>query len=232
MKTPSKYLSLSCVLLTLACTAKGATTLYNVDLGSNTTAYAGQGLLGGVSDTTWTKAAHNSSGLALSTSTGGNSTATLTNSGFDGTWSAAPNFAGWNNFGDYIYAFWQTSGHSLTISGLDSGDAFTFYLYTQSGTPTYSVTANINGGTAQSTTASILSSWVLAPASPSNSIAFTGIVPIFGNLVVNITQNQGYEQNINGFQLQVVSAIPEPSTYAAFAGLGALGLAARRRRRA
>ena len=56
--------------------------------------------------------------------------------------------------------------------------------------------------------------------------------PTLKNLLIVGFEGTGGNGSIGVFEVTSTSAIPEPSTYAALAGLGVLGLALSRRRRA
>ena len=118
-------------------------------------------------------------------------------------------------------------GSTFVFSGLTLGASYNVYIYSAFNNTSRASSWSLNGGSAlqvgpQTVTSSL--------SNPDNYIVLSGVVDGSGLLTLRADPISG-ELDVNGFQLQQVSAIPEPATYAAFAGGLMLGLAAWKRRR-
>jgi hypothetical protein len=127
---------------------------------------------------------------------------------------------------DYFYVTGTTPA-TFTLGGLTPGHSYDVYLYSQAGSSysTDRLATLTFGSSSQNLTAYTVGSFVEG----TNYVVFH-VTPdgtsVSGSFVGNLGGN---EAELNG--LQVVDhgvAVPEPSTYAALAGLAALGLAATR----
>lgn len=222
-------------LLLLGCSGAGVATaqvVVNIDAKiSSIPVYTGQGAYADPGNNFW-NAVTSTAGGANFLASDGTTVTTLSFSvagipsgqiGQGGT----PGFAG-GLLADYYYVTGTTPA-TFTIGGLTAGHSYDFYFYSQAGSSgasnraatfildgnTQNLTANFAGSFVQGTNYVLFS---LTPSGTSLSGSFVGSLG-------------GNEAELNG--LQIVdhgAAIPEPSTYAALAGLAALGLAALRRR--
>lgn len=138
-----------------------------------------------------------------------------------------PAFAG-GLLADYFYVIGTTPA-TFTIGGLTAGHSYDFYFYSQAGSSgaTNRAATFILDGNAQDLTAYLSASFVEG----GNYVKFSltpGGTSLSGSFVGNMGGN---EAELNGLQIvDYGAAIPEPSTYAAWAGVAALGLVMWRRR--
>ncbi|AOS43129.1 hypothetical protein Verru16b_00170 [Lacunisphaera limnophila] len=138
-------------------------------------------------------------------------------------------FAG-NLLADYFYMDGATPT-AFTLGGLTPGHAYDIYLYSQAGS-SYSTdraaTFTLDGST-QGLTAFTIAAYEEGTNYVRFSVTATG-TSLGGSFIGSLGFN---EAELNGLQIvdHGVAAIPEPSTYAALAGLAALALVARRRPR-
>jgi hypothetical protein len=126
-----------------------------------------------------------------------------------------------------------STSYDLTLTYVSSSKLLSFYI-----DGTLSGSATLNTGF---TTLAAVTNWAIGgvanPAFADNSVAatFSNFLMYDGALSSTQISNIhtfGSDVTVNELVSAGVTAIPEPSTYAALAGLGALGLAAYRRRRA
>lgn len=144
--------------------------------------------------------------------------------GYGGT----PDFAG-GLLADYFYMDGSTPA-AFTIGGLTVGHSYDVYFYSQAGSSesTDRAATFLLNGTSHDLTAYTVGSFEEGTNYVVFSLIATG-TSFSGSFVGSMGGN---EAELNGLQIvdHGASAIPEPSTYAAFAGLAALGLAAWKRR--
>ena len=143
--------------------------------------------------------------------------------GFGGT----PTFAG-NLLADYYYVGGTTPA-TFTIGGLTPGNSYDVYVYSQpgsSGVTDRAATITL-GSESKNLTALSINSF----EENTNYVVFH--VTSIGGTSLNgsfVGSMGGNEAELNGLQIVDLGVVPEPSSYAAIAGLAILGLAAARRR--
>jgi hypothetical protein len=175
--------------------------------------------------------------MPLVTSTGSSSPVTVTfvsNSGGQAAQNGESNPANTKNYPNALsnlfvdYAFVTSGTHSFTFSNLNPSNTYSLYLFgaVRTGGIDYSGSWTIGGTT--KTTAAVSSGNNPALTEGVQYVSFTGLTADINNQIVGTFNVTGGVGVWNGFQLV---AIPEPSSFAALAGLGALGFAASRRRR-
>ena len=162
-----------------------------------------------------------------------------------GTSTQNPTFA---NLGDFAVAkatgdYWFTGSGtaSFTLSGLDNSKTYDFKFFgsrfgTQTGTSQLITTYSVDGLGAAVSSAALTTSGAGIGAggyngNNNNTVSITAITPDTGSVVISFTPTQGAFSYLNAMEITVTSAIPEPGTYAALAGAGALIFVALRRRR-
>ncbi|HWA84670.1 MAG TPA: PEP-CTERM sorting domain-containing protein [Opitutus sp.] len=147
---------------------------------------------------------------------------------FDGSsfgTGGAPEFAA-DLFQGYYYT--GSSGAAFTITGLTAGDSYDFYFYSQSGALDDHRAAIFTFDGTDLTATAIPD---LSFESGVNYVEFS-VTPTGTSLAGFFTTAPGAgEADFAGVQVVTVSAVPEPSTYAAIAGLAGLGFAFIRQRR-
>lgn len=122
--------------------------------------------------------------------------------------------------------FGTTSGILVGGANLTGGNTTLFDLV-QNGTVTYNVTYSVTLTSGTSISSSFI---IMEGATQRFNVSGTdssGIISTFDTAAIRVAGGTGTFDNI----LVTTSSIPEPSTYAALAGLGVLGMAALRRRR-
>lgn len=121
----------------------------------------------------------------------------------------------------YIYS----GGATVTFSGLAAG-SYEVHIYTGlDGAYNYPFTFDANGvsgGVTYSESTALITPGV-------NFLVLSGVSPVSGDIVLTLGSEGAWGAGFSA--VQIVSTIPEPSTYAALAGALALGLVAYRRRR-
>jgi hypothetical protein len=135
----------------------------------------------------------------------------------DGGLAGSPLFDQYRSFFDNA-----TGSITFTLSGLTAA-SYDVYLYAQgdsftNGTNTMTIGLASDAMNTSHTTASLTAGV--------NYASILGVVPTAGTLAIQLSGSGNYVV-ANGLQIQ---AVPEPSTWAALAGAGALLLALRRRR--
>lgn len=163
----------------------------------------------------------------------------------DATWQeftvddmAAPSFGkGWIDFTDgsaLTFTFTIAAGNTGVLSVVDAGFAGDTFSITNNGT-LFGQTSNVAVGNTSGTTANTFDEAFANPAYSRASFTLgAGSYRISGSLAQSVLDDAGAALNAtNGaVRLSLVPAVPEPSTYALlFAGLSAVGFAARRRAR-
>jgi hypothetical protein len=195
--------------------------------------YSGQGAYADAGNNYWNTFTSTAGGTNLTASDGVTAT-TISFSvggipsgqlGFGGT----PSFAG-NLLADYYYVGGTTPA-TFTIGGLTVGHNYDVYIYSQPGSSgvtdraaTFTLGSDSKNLTAFSETSFVENSnYVVFHVT---SVAGTSLN---GSFVGSLGGN---EAELNGLQIVDLGAapVPEPSTYAAIAGLALLGFAAGRRR--
>lgn len=150
-----------------------------------------------------------------------------------GTWGTANSSGYATGNSDFIASATQDSlfintGNTgiITFSGLNPLQTYTFTLFSsRTGTGERNVTFNVAGATPTN-------SVTVNSFNNTSSVAITAIAPAAnGTFVLSVTNTNGDNfAYLNALKLEA-TPIPEPSTYAALLGVGALGLCLARRRR-
>lgn len=127
---------------------------------------------------------------------------------------------------DLFHGYYYTSSpKTITLDGLTIGASYDLYLYSEGGAANRPITFTLDRNSF-SLTAGSTTSFVEGTNYGVFSFTATGTSQLF-----TVGPTGSNEANLAGLQVVQTSAVPEPSTYAALAGLAALGLAAARRRR-
>lgn len=245
---------LTTLALALPAALLADTTLYNIQFNGATPTFTGS-LQSGVSGTVWNNPTLTlgSTSLvtdaSLLTSTGAASSvlfsATQLYTGKTYAYSSQTTGGAVTGFDDYLLKFDYDSGlgyknaETFTLTGLPDAADVTLYFY-GSGTATNSG-AKLALGSAVATISFDGSATGRDVTQGSNlGLSWnmvTGLTDQTGSLTFTVTGPDSgvwWQNYLSGFQLEVTtaaSAVPEPSTCAALAGIAALGLAARRRSR-
>ncbi|MCA9200961.1 MAG: PEP-CTERM sorting domain-containing protein [Planctomycetales bacterium] len=199
-----------------------------------TTAYSGAAVLGAAGDT-WKgvgKAFNDTSPVLnhpLVDSTGATTSLTLSAPSlafFDvGTNTTGPLYSGsaYELMRDYVYAP-ASAPQTLTVSGLTAGADYRLVVYSSTNVAGRETNFTVNGVTK-----------TVSPIATSNLIEFVNYADFTtaadgsGQLSFTFTGN-GSESALNGFQIQSVAAVPEPSSLVMFSLFGLCGAGLRRRR--
>ena len=177
-------------------------TLYNIDFKANYPLYEGKGILGTVPDNKWNGLTNtNVANVPLVNSRGGAEVATVTTSGFGGSFGLRFSFA-WGDFADYWY-FNSTNAPVISFKNLTAGQPYDVVLYCYAGSDGEVAQATVNGGPSKATAGFRNAiQWTESPDTKSNYLRFTGTVPDNGILNINLfTVSSG--ASIQGLQLQV-----------------------------
>ncbi len=224
--TPSKLLALLTLALLCSSPAAAQTLVVNANFnawgGSN---YSGQGVFSDPGNNFWNDVQSETGAANLTasdgiTATGISFSITGTNLGVGYGSAFAPLL-----YDHYLYFFGTPV--PFTISGLTAGTPYQIYFYGQSGTQEPAdriVDVTLNGSTLTYT-----GEHVGSFAAGSNYVVFS-VTPSGTSLMGSMVHNPGNgEGNLSG--IQIVSAIPEPSTYAiVFGALALAGTVVLRRR--
>lgn len=130
-----------------------------------------------------------------------------------------------NLFGGYIDEG-GSDGISITLSGLEAGQAFSLYTYSEQDIQNASgrsMAVDVNGVTQDDT-----QSGEGAFVAGATYLMFNGFADASGDVNIDISTLNG-QSNLNGLQLQTTD-VPEPASFAIL-GLGITGVMAARRRR-
>lgn len=129
---------------------------------------------------------------------------------------------------DYAYA--NGSSRIFHLTGLAVGQAYDLYLYSQGDSPNQGATFSLGAGTANQSSLSSTGTNFTTFSEGANYVVFRNLQANgSGQVTITLATNPATTFGaLNGLQL---TAIPEPSTYAALAGAAALGLAVWHRRR-
>ncbi|MDX2109438.1 MAG: PEP-CTERM sorting domain-containing protein [Verrucomicrobiota bacterium] len=183
----------------------GATALWN---GISNDTFGGMPNLGATNLLDSTGAA---SGLGISVSDMGG--------GYSGSGNALLN--------DYLYINSGTNNQVVTISGLNNSASYDLFIYGMGDNGGQGSTFTIAGNSLQ-TSNNPRDGSVFVEGN--NFVKFANLTPTAGGLTINWTLGpDGSNGALNG--IQIVSSIPEPSTYAALAGIIILLVAIARRRK-
>ncbi len=150
------------------------------------------------------------------------------NGGGRTTWSASPALPAVpvTAFGDFVWASGSGATHTLVLSGLDASLFYDIVVINQTigADSTKEDMVTITGAGLPSS-----NTIVRTDANGGQYHSFTAVAPTLAGLItIDSTHEEGTNPVLNAV---LITAIPEPSAFALLAGLGALGLLARRRRR-
>ncbi|HEX8549608.1 MAG TPA: hypothetical protein VF691_21790, partial [Cytophagaceae bacterium] len=150
-------------------------TLYNIDFKASYAVYEGKGILGTVPDSKWNGLkTTNVANVPLVDSRGAAENATVSTSGFGGSFGLRFSFA-WGDFADYWYL---SSSNSPVISfkNLAPGQPYDLILYCYTGDKEVTQ-ASVNGGASKATSGirSVIQ-WAESPDPNGNYLRFKGQV--------------------------------------------------------
>lgn len=222
--SPLRLISLALGLATIA-----HAQVFLIDFGPTSTTATGWNNLTGASSTSVSINLVTSTGLATSSQLITTATPNhFTNSGTSSATSTAFGAFTSTAVGDFLAS--SSLSTVLTITGLDPTKTYTFEFFasrsTGAGTRTTDYTLT-NGGRTDPAVTSL---------DAGDNISNTSIIASFapslqGDVVLTLTRGAGNTANFTYINAMTITAIPEPSAFAAIAGFGALGFGATRRRR-
>jgi hypothetical protein len=127
---------------------------------------------------------------------------------------------------DFLFATQEFGPKTVTLSGLGANQTFDLVLYSAGNAAARQSSFTVNGVTKTSTYDNVTTTLVdgvtyVRYATATSDGSGNLVITYFSNVVAG-------EANLNGFQLQALTPIPEPSTYA-FAVAGGLALLVVRR---
>jgi hypothetical protein len=201
----------------------------NIDFNQTVGTYSGQGAYSDPGHNFWNGVTSTAGGSNFTASDGTTATtisasfSNVAGLGYGGVPTLAPNL-----LADYLYVYTGATV-TFTISGLTAGASYDFYFYSVAGgsnTTDRSADFTFNG-----TTRNVTGRNVASFTEGTNYLRFS-VTPSGTSLSGSFAVAAGNsEAELNGIQIVQLTAVPEPSTYAATAGALALAGAIVVRRR-